>query len=99
VTPFGIQRSPAEAAKDDGAAEPEGAQAPARSSTPFGPTKPSAVAAPATKATEAGDSIRFERPTPFGPYRWTKKKSELTPDEQKIWETQQSNPPAQADKR
>jgi hypothetical protein len=29
------------------------------------------------KAVEDGDVVRFERPGPFGPYRWQKKKSEL----------------------
>src|SRR5438093_10376112 len=29
-------------------------------------------------ASEDGDSVRFERAGPFGPYRWQKKKSELT---------------------
>lgn len=35
---------------------------------------------------EDGDLIRFERPTPFGMHRWTRKKSELTELEQKVWE-------------
>src|SRR5689334_25119124 len=29
------------------------------------------------KATEDGDTVRFERPGPFGIYRWQKKKSDL----------------------
>ncbi len=37
-------------------------------------------------AVEEGDSIRFERPSPFGKYRWTRKKSELTELERKVWE-------------
>jgi len=37
-------------------------------------------------AVEEGDSIRFERPTPFGKHRWTRKKTELTELEQKVWE-------------
>jgi hypothetical protein len=58
--------------------------------TPFGiaraEDKPSvAPAVPAAAnitAAEDGDTVRFERPGPFGPYRWQKKKSELTADEQ-----------------
>src|SRR5947209_3682471 len=38
------------------------------------------------KATEDGDTIRFERPGPFGVYRWEKSKSELTAMEQSVWE-------------
>ncbi len=34
------------------------------------------------KVTEQGDKVSFENPSPFGPQRWTKKKSELTADEQ-----------------
>src|SRR2546427_11859625 len=48
------------------------------------------VAAPAAgsaiTATEDGDTVRFERPGPFGPYRWQKKKSELSDDERSAWE-------------
>jgi hypothetical protein len=37
-------------------------------------------------AKEDGDTIRFERPGPFGTYRWQKKKSELADDEKAAWE-------------
>jgi hypothetical protein len=33
-----------------------------------------------------GDNVRFERPSPFGKMSWTRKKSELTPFEQKLWD-------------
>jgi hypothetical protein len=36
-------------------------------------------------ATADGDTIRFERPGPFGTYRWTKQKSELNEMEQAAW--------------
>jgi hypothetical protein len=59
--------------------------------TPFGlarlEDKPAdtTAAAPAaglvTTATEDGDIVRFERPGPFGMYRWQKKKTELDDDE------------------
>jgi hypothetical protein len=42
------------------------------------------------RATEDGDTIRFERPGPFGPYRWQRKKSELSESERAIWDRQRS---------
>jgi len=38
------------------------------------------------KVTEEGDSLRFERPTPFGVGKWTRKKTELTEMEKAAWE-------------
>jgi hypothetical protein len=66
--------------------------------TPFGVARmedrPAAPApdifADLTKATETGDTIRFERPGPFGTYRWERKKTELTASEKAIWERQSS---------
>ena len=66
--------------------------------TPFGISKyedkPAVPAAePRTariKATEDGDQVRFERPGPFGPYRWTRKKTELDATERAAWESQQA---------
>src|SRR6266567_5835847 len=59
--------------------------------TPFGlarledkPAETKAAApstGPVTTATEDGDIVRFERPGPFGMYRWQKKKAELDDDE------------------
>jgi hypothetical protein len=71
--------------------------------TPFGiaraEDKPADVSAapapgPAITATEDGDSVRFERPGPFGPYRWQKKKSELSDDERSAWERSSAKPDA-----
>jgi hypothetical protein len=45
-----------------------------------------AAAGPPITATEDGDIVRFERPGPFGVYRWEKKKSELADDERAAWE-------------
>ena len=62
--------------------------------TPFGlaraedkpaPAQPAAAEVVIT-ATEDGDTIRFERPGPFGPYRWQKKKSDLADDERAAWD-------------
>lgn len=65
--------------------------------TPFGVSRydPEAVSAQAAgaaplphgmKAVDAGDEVRFERPTPFGTSRWTKKKTELDDVERRVWE-------------
>src|SRR5215472_18165657 len=43
------------------------------------------------KATEQGDRIHFERPTPFGPFRWQTKKSELNEMERTVWEREQAS--------
>jgi len=59
--------------------------------TPFGVTKwqDSDIPKPAmpeqpnpVSATDFGDRIRFQRRTPFGQFVWTKKKTELSDDEQ-----------------
>lgn len=57
--------------------------------TPFGlikmEDKPERAAAPAAtdtlKAVEEGDHVNFERASPFGPRRWTKKTANLDEDE------------------
>ncbi len=65
--------------------------------TPFGITRAEAQSvAPVrpeawdnTKAWDDGDAVRFERPGPFGVYRWRTKKSELDAAEQAFWARQQ----------
>jgi hypothetical protein len=44
-----------------------------------------------TTAVEQGDTIRFERSTPFGKRTWVRKKTELNADEKAIWERQQKS--------
>lgn len=101
VTPFGVQRSAAEA-KDESATPAPDKTVPElerpRTETPFGKSKASYSNTPVTTATEVGDSIRFERPNPFGVSRWTKKKTDLTPDERRVWESQ-TKAPERADKQ
>ena len=41
-----------------------------------------------TVATDAGDSVHFEKPSPFGTVKWDKKKTELDSNEQSIWNRQ-----------
>jgi len=38
------------------------------------------------KVTENGDSVKFERPGPFGVYKWEKKKTDLDAGEKAAWE-------------
>lgn len=63
--------------------------------SPFGVTRfevaAQSAAAPADtpadmKSFEEGDSVRFERPSPFGVIKWTRKKTELSALEQRVWE-------------
>ncbi|HTS27414.1 MAG TPA: hypothetical protein VMH81_16165 [Bryobacteraceae bacterium] len=49
------------------------------------------------KAVEDGDTIRFERPGPFGVYRWQRKKSELDETEQAVWDREQARAAAGRD--
>lgn len=44
---------------------------------------------PDLKAREVGDSVQFERMTPFGISKWTKKKTELSDMERRAWEREQ----------
>ena len=69
--------------------------------TPFGVARlvdaperkpvPAADLYPGMKATADGDAIRFERPGPFGVYRWEKNKSELDDMELAVWNQQLAN--------
>ena len=63
--------------------------------TPFGVSKseerPPAqavqnIADDPTKTQDAGDSVKFTRPTPFGDKVWTKKKTDLDGYEKSIWD-------------
>jgi hypothetical protein len=47
----------------------------------------------AIKVTDKGDTVQFERATPFGPTRWEKKKSDLTDDERKMFDAQYPSKP------
>jgi hypothetical protein len=62
--------------------------------TPFGITRVAAKDQPAAPPAAArkvdvidkGDTVRFERQSPFGPMGWEKKKSELTDEERRMYE-------------
>jgi hypothetical protein len=52
------------------------------------------------KITEDGDSVKFERPGPFGTYKWEKKKSDLDAGEKAAWEREKTKTKAKtADKQ
>ena len=46
-----------------------------------------------TRAFEDGDSIRFERPGPFGVYSWKQKKTELNSLERTVWDREHGRQP------
>ena len=48
------------------------------------------------KITEDGDSLKFEREGPFGTYKWTKKKAELSDEEKAAWQRQKEQAPSAA---
>jgi hypothetical protein len=91
-TPFGVSRM----AGQSGTNVPAGYMA-----TPFGVTKKATTNEPVAPvppgdpnehvtAVAHGGMIRFEKPNPFGATAWEKKATDLTPDEQKIWDREQA---------
>jgi hypothetical protein len=44
------------------------------------------------QTTDAGDTVKFQRQTPFGVTKWEKKKSDLTDEERHLFESQQPKP-------
>ena len=83
-TPFGVARlhdaadSDAPGSKD--ASQPQGGL--------YRKPAPAPDLGAGTKATADGDTIRFERPGPFGVYRWEKNKSDLSEMERAVWNRQ-----------
>ena len=69
-TPFGVSRT------EDKPADSVAAPAATSAAAPSGKATDAAI-----KAVEDGDIVHFERPGPFGPYKWQKKKSELDENE------------------
>jgi len=57
---------------------------------PMAPAAASDHSNDGVKATLDGDTIRFERPSPFGAFRWQRKISELTEQERAIWQAENS---------
>ena len=61
-------------------------------------TKADASAGAFIKATDNGDTVRFERKGPFGLWKWEKKKSELDESEKAALANSQANETASKDK-
>jgi len=83
-TPFGVVRWPADAISVS------------EKSTGGAAEVPSALAG--VRVSDAGESVRFERDTPFGKKVWTRKKSELNADEKALWASQQNSSAHAAEK-
>ncbi|MBZ5624382.1 MAG: hypothetical protein LAQ69_37650 [Acidobacteriia bacterium] len=49
------------------------------------------------KATEDGETIRFECPGPFGIYQWQRKKADLNEMEQSVWNRERARSAARQD--
>jgi hypothetical protein len=73
--------------------------------TPFGVMKFEKADEPAdsdvnmssTKTIDKGDTVRFERPGPFGTISWEKKKADMTADEQKLFDAQNAKTEPKSD--
>jgi hypothetical protein len=71
-TPFGISRAEDKAVEDPKAVDPK--------------REENARLIDATSAVEDGDTVRFERPGPFGVTKWQRKKTELNEVEHAVWD-------------
>ena len=89
-TPFGVVKSAEQPATNEKQSTPPETPRPvAKSATdttssPFGgvnkPAKSQEV-----KVVDRGEMLEFERPSPFGSYKWKAKKTELTAEERDAW--------------
>jgi hypothetical protein len=90
-TPFGIVKSLEKTGKPEKRDEsvkdvrPAPSTAATTTDTPFGQVKSSA-SADRIKVSDRGDSLEFERPSPFGSYKWKRKKDNLTASEREAWD-------------
>ncbi|HEY3826652.1 MAG TPA: hypothetical protein VGL82_18950, partial [Bryobacteraceae bacterium] len=80
-TPFGVMKR---AVKDETATTKSNEGSAKTTSAAPVPTKANDL----TRAIDKGDTVRFERQSPFGVISWEKKKSELTEKERQIFESQ-----------
>jgi hypothetical protein len=82
-TPFGVVKTDSDPNKEtdaDDRRSPFDGKNPA----PRSAAAEKSLQKPAVKVTDLGDSYSFERRTPFGPSKWTRKKSELTDEEKAL---------------
>jgi hypothetical protein len=101
ATPAGVPAGATKAGDGYHYTDPQGRQWIYRI-TPFGVARIPAAEAASTKAaksahadenlraTDHGDTVSFERPGPFGVYRWERKKSEMDAGERAAWQRQMS---------
>jgi hypothetical protein len=92
-TPFGVIKSVEGAAAEKAPEAPPTAAAKTATATdpqetPFGDLKKQTHAQ--IKVVEKGDTLEFERTSPFGGIRWTNKKDQLTAEERQAWERSRS---------
>jgi hypothetical protein len=85
-TPFGIAKIEEGAAAPPAAAPVPGKPADA---SPFGKLTTDTPEV-RTNVKDSGDSLQFERATPFGTQKWTRKKAELNDEERAMWERQKA---------
>lgn len=96
---FAVQDEKATSDSDQQSSEAKDSSAEKTKRTPFGRSKATSEkkpksSAPATtpfmQVEEKGDSITFKRRSPFGVQAWTKKRSELTDEEQEMLQAHQA---------
>jgi hypothetical protein len=83
-TPFGVSKWE----EKPGEQNPQ-AESPASPGATTGGTATSGATSSGTTMTDLGDSVQFQRATPFGLQKWTRKKSEMTDDEKAAFATQE----------
>lgn len=89
-TPFGVVKSPeredkAEKAVNRAESTKADTSGDTTTATPFGDVK-APPPAQVIKVSDKGDSLEFERPSPFGSYRWKRKKDDLNATEREAWD-------------
>lgn len=94
-------KMPPLSAEQQAASKDKAKQAPKKETqrTPFGETKrvpttadtaPAAATSPYIEVEEKGDTIVFQRRSPFGLQTWRKKRSELTPEDEEMLRAHQA---------
>ena len=85
-TPFGVVRMEEKADAQAGSGQPG----------PFGAARTPAPDVVNVKVVDNGDTVHFERPGPFGLFKWDRKKGDLTVEERGWLERSHPAPPVAA---